>query len=162
MDRPLVGVNIKGHLPVTLLDWEGKVATVLFLGGCNFRCPFCHNPELVLRPDEQPTVPFEDVTAYLAGKKGWIDGVVITGGEPTLSPGLRPLIEKIRALGYPVKLDTNGSNPSVLGALLDAGLVDYVAMDIKSRFEDYAAATQTDVSIKAIIEGLNRSKSDRW
>ena len=93
MDHSLTArVNVKGHLPVTLLDWEGKVATVLFLGGCNFRCAFCHNPELVLRPDTQPDVPFDDVTAYLAGKKGWIDGVVITGGEPTLTPGLRPLI----------------------------------------------------------------------
>ncbi len=147
-------MNVKGHLPVTLLDWEGKVATVLFLGGCNFRCAFCHNPELVLCPDQQPTVPFEDVTAYLAGKKGWIDGVVITGGEPTLSASLRPMIDEIRSLGYPVKLDTNGSNPDILSSLLDDGLIASVAMDIKGHINDYGTITGSDVAPESIWESI--------
>ncbi len=147
-------MNVKGHLPVTLLDWEGKIATVLFLGGCNFRCAFCHNPELVLRPDQQPSVPFEDVIAYLAGKKGWIDGVVITGGEPTLSASLRPMIDEIRSLGYPVKLDTNGSNPAILSSLLDDGVIASVAMDIKGSINDYCAITGSDVAPETIRESI--------
>lgn len=147
--------SIKGYIPISLLDWEGAVAAVLFTGGCNFNCPFCHNPELVNNPDKMKTVPFKDIKSYLMNKKGWIDGVVITGGEPTLAPDLADIIEEVRALGLPVKLDTNGSNPAILKKLLAQSLIDYIAMDIKTVFERYQDVTKSSIDEEKIIESIN-------
>lgn len=133
-------MEIHGFNKTTLLDYPGHVAATVFTGNCNFRCPFCHNAGLVLDPGEQETIYEEEVLAYLKKRQGILEGVCITGGEPTLQPNLRNFIQKVKELGYLVKLDTNGYHPEVLWALLDEKLLDYVAMDIKASRENYARA----------------------
>ena len=129
-------MDIQGLQKMTLLDYPGKVACTVFLGGCDLRCPFCHNSGLVAGP-----MPAElddgALLAFLDKRRGLLDGVCVTGGEPLLRPELPQLLSRIKALGYPVKLDTNGGRPERLRALLEAGLVDYVAMDIKNSPERY-------------------------
>ncbi len=146
-------VEIKGFIENTLLDYPGKIAAVVFLGGCNFRCPFCQNPALVLHPELEPSIPEEGVLERLAQPqmKKWVDGVCVTGGEPCLQRGLPEFLRKLKALGYLVKLDTNGSNPEMLSALFKEKLLDYVAMDVKAPLEKYDAACGVGVD-KAAIE----------
>ena len=122
---------IAGLQKMTLLDFPGKVACTVFLQGCNFRCPFCHNSELIPRQGK-PLMDMDALLAFLEKRKGLLDGVCISGGEPTLCPELEALLGRIKALGYAVKLDTNGSRPDVLKSLVRQGLVDYVAMDVKN------------------------------
>ena len=122
---------------MTLLDFPGKVACTVFLHGCNYRCPFCHNAEL-LEGKAEPLMTVEELLTFLKKRVGLLDGVCVSGGEPTLSSGLRDLLAAIKELGYAVKLDTNGSRPAVLKALVAEGLVDYVAMDIKNAPSRYA------------------------
>ncbi|MBF0526325.1 MAG: anaerobic ribonucleoside-triphosphate reductase activating protein, partial [Deltaproteobacteria bacterium] len=124
---------IKGFIETSFVDWAGKIAAVVFLPGCNFRCPMCHNHELVLHPEAISDYPFEIIADSLNQHQGWIDGVCITGGEPTNHPNLARLLEVFKGLGLPVKLDTNGSRPDVLAHLLAQGQVDYVAMDVKAQ-----------------------------
>lgn len=131
-------MQIHGLNKTTLLDYPQHVAATLFTGGCNFRCPFCHNGGLVIDPDSQPQIPEEEIFAFLQKRKGILTGICITGGEPTLQPDLADFIRRIRSLGYLVKLDTNGYRPEVLSQLLTEKLLDYVAMDIKSSPEHYA------------------------
>lgn len=131
-------MNIKGIQKTTLLDFPEKLACTIFTGGCNFRCPFCHNASLVLKAGEVEEISEEEFFSYLTKRKGVLDGVCITGGEPLLNPNLSDFIKKIRSLGLLVKLDTNGSFPDKLEALLDEGLLDYVAMDIKNSKSKYA------------------------
>lgn len=133
-------MKIHGFNKTTLLDYPGHVAATVFTGGCSFRCPFCHNGELVLSPESQPLIPEEEVLAHLKKRQGILEGVCITGGEPTLQPDLADFMKKIKGLGYLVKLDTNGYHPEVLRQLLAEGLPDYVAMDIKAAPENYAKA----------------------
>ena len=128
---------ISGLQKMTLLDFPGKVACTVFLHGCNYRCPFCHNAEL-LEGQIEPLMSREEFLSFLKKRQGLLDGVCISGGEPTLSSGLKELIGDIKAMGYAVKLDTNGSRPAVLKELVEAGLVDYVAMDIKNCPARYA------------------------
>lgn len=123
---------IKGLQKTTMLDFPEKLAATVFTAGCNFRCPFCHNASLVLRAGEVEEVPAEELFSYLDKRSGLLDGVCITGGEPLLNPDIDVLIRKIRSYGLLVKLDTNGAYPERLEALLDEGLVDYVAMDVKN------------------------------
>jgi len=144
MDYP-----IKGFTETSFSDWPGKVVAVLFLPSCNFRCHYCHNHQLVLLPEKYPNFPLKEILQCLRGRKGWIDGVCLTGGEPTLHPWLPSLIHDLRcaegmappggSLG--LKLDTNGTHPEVLQKLIDADLVDYVAMDLKGplQVDRYAA-----------------------
>ena len=127
--------KIHGFNKLTLLDYPGRLAATIFLGSCNFRCPFCHNAGLVLAPESEPLIETEEVLKVLRKRKGILDGVCVTGGEPTLDPGLTGLLAQIKELGYPVKLDTNGTRPALVRELVDAGLVDYVAMDIKNSLE---------------------------
>jgi len=129
-------MDIQGLQKMTLLDYPGKVACTVFLGGCDFRCPFCHNGELVLSP-APAEMDQEELLAFLKKRQGLLDGVCITGGEPLLRPDLKGLLEDIHALGYPVKLDTNGSHPRALVDLVERKLVDYVAMDVKNSPERY-------------------------
>lgn len=136
----LSAMAIHGFNKLTLLDYPGKCAATIFLGGCNFRCPFCHNSELVLDPMSQPVIRTEEVLRYLEKRKGILDGVCVTGGEPTLDADLKPLLKEIKALGYLIKLDTNGSRPDVLRDLAENRLIDMAAMDIKASPEQYAAA----------------------
>lgn len=123
---------------MTLLDFPGKVACTVFTGGCNFRCPFCHNALLVTKLPEKPDYTEDEILSFLEKRIGLLDGVAITGGEPLLNPDIGDFIRKIRDMGYAVKLDTNGSFPERLKAIVSEGLVDYVAMDIKNRREKYA------------------------
>lgn len=123
---------------MTLLDFPGKVACTVFTGGCNFRCPFCHNALLVTKLPEKPDYIEDEILSFLEKRVGLLDGVAITGGEPLLNPDIADFIRKIRDMGYAVKLDTNGSFPERLKAIVSEGLVDYVAMDIKNRREKYA------------------------
>ena len=130
-------MNIQGLQKMTLLDYPGKVACTVFLSGCNFRCPFCHNSELL--DDSAPTVMDDrELLRFLESRKGMLEGVAFTGGEPLMRKELPQLLEQIKAMGYPVKLDTNGAFPDRLQAVVKAGLVDYVAMDIKNSPEKYA------------------------
>ena len=130
-------MTISGLQKMTLLDFPGKVACTVFLHGCNYRCPFCHNAEL-LEGRAEPLMTVEEFLSFLKKRVGLLDGVCVSGGEPTLSPGLRDLLTAIKELGFAVKLDTNGSRPKVLKELVAAGLVDYVAMDIKNAPSRYA------------------------
>ena len=131
-------MKIVGIQKLTLLDYPGKVACTVFLDGCNFRCPFCHNAELLT--DAEPVMTPEELLAFLKKRQGILEGVCITGGEPTIHPELLGLLRAIRTLGYPIKLDTNGYRPQTLRGLLEEGLADYVAMDLKNSPEGYADA----------------------
>ena len=119
----------------SLLDFEDKISCVLFCKPCNFRCPFCHNGTTVL--EAETTIPFDDILEYLESRKGLIDAVVVSGGEPTLMPDLKEKIIALRKLGFLIKLDTNGTNPETIKDLYESGLIDYVAMDIKNSFKKY-------------------------
>ena len=145
---------IKGLQKTTLLDFPGKVACTVFTAGCNFRCPFCHNASLVISPDTSDTISEEEIFAFLKKRRGILDGVCITGGEPLLQRDIEDFIKKIRGLGLAVKLDTNGAYPERLRSIIDNGLVDYVAMDIKNSKEKYALTAGADVDIEKISESV--------
>jgi len=130
-------MQIKGFQKTTFIDYPNKVSALVFTGGCNFRCPFCHNGGLVLNPNQYPTTLPETVFRHLEKRKGVIDGIVITGGEPTLMTGLKDFIKTVKSMGVSVKLDTNGTNPNVLRELIEEDLLDYIAMDIKHDFTKY-------------------------
>ena len=147
-------MNISGLQKMTLLDFPGKVACTVFLGGCNFRCPYCHNAEL-LDGQIEPLMSREEFLAFLKKRIGLLDGVCISGGEPTLSAGLKDLIKEIKAMGYAIKLDTNGSRPAVLKELVAEGLVDYVAMDIKNAPDRYGVTCGlAGMDLSAIEESI--------
>lgn len=130
-------MKIYGFQTLTLLDYPGLVAATVFLGHCNFRCPFCQNGNLVLHPEREPLIAEKTVFSHLEKRKGLLDGVCVTGGEPTLDPELPGFLRKVRDMGYRIKLDTNGYRPETLKSLVKEGLVDYVAMDIKNSPERY-------------------------
>lgn len=136
---------IGGLQKVTLLDFPGKVACTVFLTGCNLRCPYCHNPDLVLTKDNGKYISEKEFFEFLLSRKGKLDGVCITGGEPTLYPNLTNLIRRIREMGFLVKLDSNGTLPEMLEHLLREELLDYVAMDIKNAPSRYAEICGADV-----------------
>jgi pyruvate formate lyase activating enzyme len=131
-------VIVAGLQKNSFIDFPGKISCVLFLTGCNFFCPYCHNPELAWGNYPQQ-IPFSEAVAFLTARQGMLEGVTITGGEPTLENGLPELCQTIKSLGYPIKLDTNGSRPGILSKLLDRNLLDFVAMDIKAPFDAYDA-----------------------
>ncbi|SCZ80797.1 anaerobic ribonucleoside-triphosphate reductase activating protein [Acidaminobacter hydrogenoformans] len=143
-------LEIGGLIKTTLIDFPGEVATVLFTTGCNFNCPYCHNRPLIL-PAAQ-TLTKGSVMAHLEKRAGLCDGVVISGGEPTLQPGLEAAVKEIRRLGYKVKLDTNGTRPDVLERLLSRGLLDYVAMDVKSSPERHKHVTGGSARDRSAVE----------
>ena len=156
-------MQIHGLQKMTLLDFPGKVACTVFLDGCNFRCPFCHNSEL-LGTGFPPLMEDTELLAFLQKRRGLLDGACITGGEPLLQKELPRLLEQIKAMGYPVKLDTNGSFPEKLAQLIDAGLVDYVAMDIKNSPERYGETIGREnydlTAVKQSVELLMQGKVD--
>jgi pyruvate formate lyase activating enzyme len=152
-----VGVNIRGFLETSFLDWDGKVSSIVFLPGCNFKCPYCSNWLLVHEPGSLPEVKLDKIDHFLTERKDFIDGVVITGGEPTIHPWLPELIKHFKDMGLLVKLDTNGTNPKMLQRLVtrDSRLVDYVAMDIKAPLnEKYDIACGTKVNLAEIKESI--------
>ena len=132
---------IHGLNKTTLLDYPGRVAATIFLGSCNFRCPFCQNSSLVLHPADEPVIPEEEVLSFLKKRRGILDGVCISGGEPTLASDLEDFICEIHALGYPIKLDTNGTRPAVLKHLAESGLIQKAAVDIKACPDNYPSLT---------------------
>lgn len=149
-------MQICGLNKTTLLDYPGRVAATIFLGGCNFRCPFCHNASLVMEPDSQPQLSLEEVLSFLKKRAGLLDGICVTGGEPTLAPDLPDFLCKIKELGLLVKLDTNGYRPDVTKALINEGLVDHIAMDIKSSLSGYSLATgRPDLPVEPIMESIS-------
>ncbi len=149
-------MNIYGFDKTSLLNYPEHVAATIFTGGCNMRCPYCHNGELVLNPPVELKIAEDEVLAHLKKRSNVLTGLCITGGEPTLQPDLKQFIEKVRALGYKIKLDTNGLKPDTLAGLIDAGLLDYVAMDIKAGRDNYGRATglMSDSST-AVAAGIN-------
>jgi pyruvate formate lyase activating enzyme len=150
-------LEIKGFLDVSFVDWDGRLSSVIFLPNCNFRCPFCHNVNLVLHPEEIETIPFKYVEDQLTKQKGWTGGVCITGGEPTLHGDLPELCSRIKKMGFKVKLDTNGTNPAMLKELIDRGLVDYVAMDIKAPLTMKKYSEATGVKAEGLLEYVKES-----
>ncbi len=153
-------MKIGGLQRTTLVDYPGKVAATVFTQGCNFRCPYCHNPELVLPERFEAPLPTEDFFSFLASRQGKLDAVCITGGEPTVQPDLASFIARIKELGFLVKLDSNGSRPDLLAKILAGGNVDYVAMDVKAPLEKYSEVAgispflvkQIEKSITVIME----------
>ena len=143
---------------LSLVDFDGYVACTLFTGGCNYRCPFCHNSPLI---KNQPTISLEEIFDYLSKRKKMIDAVVITGGEPTLHKELPEVIKQIKELGFIIKLDTNGTNPKMLKELINNKLIDYVAMDIKSSYETYHIVTGIDNPLlDRVKESINILKTE--
>lgn len=157
-------MSIQGLQKLTLLDYPGKVACTVFIGGCNLRCPFCHNAALVTEKQGEPLMSPEELYAFLSKRQGILDGVCITGGEPLLYDDTFELIKKIRALGFAVKLDTNGCYPERLERLINEGLVDYVAMDIKNSPQKYAKTVGREnfdlSSVRKSVELLKNSGID--
>lgn len=143
-------MKFKGISKLTLLDYPEHLACTLFVGGCQFRCPFCHNSELVLRPNEETSFNEKEILYFLKSRVGRLEGVCITGGEPTMYPDLKEFIKKVKRLGFLVKLDTNGTNPKLVKELLDEELLDMIAMDIKSSLEHYDKAAGTTVKLDDI------------
>ncbi|MBU0456470.1 MAG: anaerobic ribonucleoside-triphosphate reductase activating protein [Pseudomonadota bacterium] len=149
-------MKIGGLQPFTLSDYPGCCAAIVFTLGCNFRCPYCHNKQLWQGKSQLSEQALFD---FLEEKREKLDGLVITGGEPTIQPDLAMFIQRVKAMGYKIKLDTNGSHPGVLKTLLDQSLLDFIAMDIKAPFSLYSALSGVDVSIAAIQESIRLVKA---
>lgn len=157
-------MQFSGFQKLTLLDFPGYVACTLFTAGCNFRCPFCHNASLVTHIDNSNSYSEEEILSYLKKRASVLDGVCITGGEPLMHKELPDFIAKVKTLGYRVKLDTNGSYPDSLAALIDSGNIDYVAMDIKNAPDKYLltadCSEQDFADVKKSVELLKQKKID--
>ena len=134
----------------SLVDYPGKTCAILFTRGCNMRCPYCHNPELVWPEQYAPEIPIDEVLSFLETRRGLLDAVTVTGGEPCLHPDLPKLLAQLKRMGFAVKLDTNGSFPEKLRNVIVGGLVDYVAMDIKAPLEKYALVSAVDLPVEPI------------
>jgi len=149
-------IDIKGFLETSFLDWSGKLCSVLFLPYCNFRCPYCHNHPLVFQPEQYATMLLEDILVRLHSLRNWIDGVCLTGGEPTLHTDLPLLVREIKRNGFLVKLDTNGSNPRMLENLIEEGEIDFVSMDVKAPLDPfrYSRSTGLPIHLNPILESI--------
>ena len=154
-------MKIQGLQKLTLLDYPGKIACTVFLGGCNFRCPFCHNGGLVLADDADGIMSVDELLAFLDSRRGRLQAVCISGGEPTLHSDLPELIGEIKSRGFEVKLDTNGTNPEMLSSLISDGLIDYVAMDIKNSLEKYESTagvnSKFEIQNSKLIDSVRQS-----
>jgi len=150
-------IKIKGFLKTSFIDWDGYITAVVFLPMCNLRCPMCHNHEIVLTPEKYPDVSMEEIEDYLVENRDFIDGVVITGGEPTIHGGLLDFCRWLKNLGMMVKLDTNGTYPDVIQRLIDNNLVDFIAMDIKAPLnkETYSVVSGISVDVENIRRSIN-------
>ena len=147
-------MGIKGFQGTSLLDYPGRIASLVFWGGCNLTCPFCHNPALVIEPESYPDIPPQEILATLAERKTFIDGVVISGGEPTLDGQLSSFLKEVKAMGLLVKLDTNGLAPKVIRELVDARLLDYLAIDLKTLPERYPELHPGAVNYHKLLETI--------
>ncbi|PIZ57072.1 anaerobic ribonucleoside-triphosphate reductase activating protein [bacterium (Candidatus Torokbacteria) CG_4_10_14_0_2_um_filter_35_8] len=149
---------IKGLQKTSLIDWEGKIVATVFTAGCNFRCPYCHNSKLVKKNSSLPNIPEEKILDFFKKRKKWLDGVCITGGEPTIHKDLLSFIKKIKELGFLVKLDTNGTNPDIISKGIKKGLIDYIAMDIKAPLKKYPFVIKTDFDLDKIKKSVDLVK----
>ena len=147
-------MKIGGLQKFSLIDYPGKISAVVFVQGGNFRCPYCHNRDLVLPEYFSPEIPETEVLEFLEGRKGKLQGVVITGGEPTIFPDLPEFLKKIKRIGFQIKLDTNGSNPEMLELLIKESLIDYLAMDIKAPLEKYPEITNFQINKDILIKSI--------
>ncbi len=147
-------MRIGGLQKVTLIDYPGKIGATVFTQGCNFRCPYCHNPELVDPGQYGELIPEEEVLSFLEKRRGKLDAVTVTGGEPTIQKDLDSFLEALKDMGYLVKVDTNGSNPAVLEMLIKRNLVDYLAMDIKGPLKKYGAIASVRVDTSKIRKSI--------
>jgi len=147
-------MNIKGFQGTSLLDFPGRIAALVFTGGCNLTCPFCHNPGLVLDPGQYPDYPLDALLGELESRRNFIDGVVVTGGEPTLDPGILPFLHQLKAMGLQTKLDTNGLRPDILHEALEQELLDFVALDLKTSPQRYVELHQGPVDSSALLQSL--------
>ena len=152
-------MDFVGVEKLSLVDYDHHMSAVLFSPGCNFACPFCHNSALVIAPEFNNPIPFTEILSFLKKRQGLLDAVVITGGEPTLMKDLKDKIYQIRELGYKIKLDSNGSHPEIIKDLVSEGLLDYIAMDVKSSFDTYPLITNSKVNIDKIKESIEYIKS---
>ena len=148
-------VEIKGLEKFAPLDFPGAIASTVFLGGCNFRCPFCHNADLVLRPETLTSMPLDYFITYLDSRQGWLEGVCVSGGEPLLEENLEVLLRVIKDRNLLVKLDTNGSQPDRLRDLIGSGLVDQAAMDVKAPLGRYRQVTRSEVAEDDIVRSID-------
>ena len=154
-------MKFKGFIKTSLIEYPGKIVSVVFTAGCNFRCPFCQNPDLVLGPDSLPSISEKEVIEHLVSKKKWLDGLAITGGEPTIHKSLPLFIRKIKKRGFLVEIETNGTNPQMLKGLIKERIVDFIAMDIKApleweRYKEAAGINRKDLlaRVKESVEIL--------
>lgn len=145
---------IKGLQRVSIIDFPKRICAVVFTGGCNFRCPYCHNPELVVGWEKLPTISEDEVLTFLENRRKLLDGICITGGEPTIHKRLPDFIRKTKKRGFQVKLDTNGTNPSMIEELINEGLLDYIAMDIKATPEKYNIASGVSANLDDIKKSI--------
>lgn len=158
MNSPISKIQIKGFIESSFVDWSGKLTAVIFLPLCNFRCPYCHNRELVLEPNKLETLNIDDILSHLSRYRGWLDGICVTGGEPTIHEGLPELLRYIKdKSSLLVKIDTNGTNPEMLQKLIDAKLLDSAAMDVKAPLDDlrYYKAAGTTVDLERIKKSID-------
>jgi len=149
------GLDIRGYIPSSLLDYPEKIVSVVWLSGCNFRCPYCFNVEIVNNSNKLRKIEAEEIFNHLESRKKWLDGICITGGEPTLHKGLFDFISKIKQMGFLVKLDTNGTDPEVIKKLIEAKLIDYIAMDIKAPLKEYKKTVKRDVGLEKIQDSID-------
>jgi len=147
-------MRIGGFQKFSMIDFPGRICAVVFTQGCNFRCPFCHNPELVIRSQFGPTLDEDGIFRFLESRQGKIDGLTITGGEPTLQYDLLQFIKQVKALSFQVKLDTNGYRPAVIQKALEQNLVDFIAMDIKAPLHDYHTLCGIHINSSRIEESV--------
>lgn len=150
-------VKIGGFQKSSLIDYPEKISAIIFTQGCNFRCPYCHNPELIGNKDS--LIPVDEILEFLNGRVGKLDGVVITGGEPTLHKDLPDFIKQIKQLNFCVKLDTNGTNPKMLQNLINDNLIDYVAMDVKAPLSKYSEVMGTSIDTEKIQKSISILKT---
>ncbi|HOH46341.1 MAG TPA: anaerobic ribonucleoside-triphosphate reductase activating protein [Candidatus Cloacimonadota bacterium] len=143
----------------SLLDYPGKLSAIVFTQGCNFRCPYCHNPGLVDPARFSESIPEEEVLDFLKKRVGKLNALTVTGGEPLLQPDLEDFLKAVKELGYLIKLDTNGSFPAQLKSIIDQGLTDYIAMDIKAPLDLYSLVVQVELDSSAIIESMDLIRS---
>lgn len=148
-------MKLGGLVKFTLIDFPGRPAAIVFTQGCNFRCRYCHNPELVYPHLFTPSVPEEEIWSFLKRRQGTLEGVVVSGGEPTLQADLVAFMSRLKEMGYKTKLDTNGSRPEVLRELIDKKLVDFIAMDLKAPFEKYVDITGVEVNSTVLQQSMD-------
>lgn len=154
--EPSAWDEVRGFEKLTLSDWPGHQSCIIFLGGCEFRCPTCHNYALAWTPQKLPVYPRTEIKAYLSARAKWLDGIVITGGEPTENPRLAELLTELRTYGLPIKVDTNASRPDVVRSLLEGGLADAFSVDVKGPYRKYPELTGNVMGEDQARENLNR------